>query len=177
MGIQPVVKAIASFLLLCDWLPPFWLQAFFHSSLPLAPLNHLLCVFPSFPFSHQSFQGMLSSLHSELDIQRYLMKIRLPHRVSQPFLYLICIILICVWSHLHALRQLRVRCTLFTLSDLTRVSRRTGLYSGTSPNCQKTLIEVLKFLVRLHTQECEEQSLHGGVFGKKRAYCSQAFRL
>lgn len=37
-------------------------------------------------FSHQSLQGMLSSLHSELDIQRYLMKIQLPHRVSRPFI-------------------------------------------------------------------------------------------
>ncbi|XP_029698311.1 sickle tail protein homolog isoform X6 [Takifugu rubripes] len=32
----------------------------------------------------QSFQGMLSSLHSELDIQRYLMRIRLPHRSRSP---------------------------------------------------------------------------------------------
>ncbi|XP_035853946.1 sickle tail protein homolog isoform X14 [Sander lucioperca] len=32
----------------------------------------------------QSLQGMLSSLHSELDIQRYLMKIQLPHRSRSP---------------------------------------------------------------------------------------------
>lgn len=53
----------------------------------------------------------------------------------------------------------------FTLSDLTWVSRRTGLCCGTSLNCQKKLIKVLKFLVRLHTQECEEQGLHGGGGG------------
>lgn len=56
---------------------------------------------------------------------------------------------------------------LFTPSDHTGVSRRTGLRGGTSPDCQKKLAEVLKFLVRLHTQGCEEQSLHGGVFGKE----------
>ncbi|CAI5673032.1 unnamed protein product [Oreochromis niloticus] len=32
----------------------------------------------------QSLQAMLSSLHSELDIQRYLMKIQLPHRSRSP---------------------------------------------------------------------------------------------
>ncbi|XP_049420545.1 sickle tail protein homolog isoform X1 [Epinephelus fuscoguttatus] len=32
----------------------------------------------------QTLQGMLSSLHSELDIQRYLMKIQLPHRSRSP---------------------------------------------------------------------------------------------
>ncbi|XP_017261980.1 sickle tail protein homolog isoform X6 [Kryptolebias marmoratus] len=32
----------------------------------------------------QSLQGMLASLHSELDIQRYLMKIQLPHRSRSP---------------------------------------------------------------------------------------------
>ncbi|XP_069015604.1 sickle tail protein homolog isoform X16 [Embiotoca jacksoni] len=32
----------------------------------------------------QSLQGMLSSLHSELDIQRYLMRIQLPHRSRSP---------------------------------------------------------------------------------------------
>ncbi|XP_018550837.1 sickle tail protein homolog isoform X5 [Lates calcarifer] len=32
----------------------------------------------------QSLQGMLLSLHSELDIQRYLMKIQLPHRSRSP---------------------------------------------------------------------------------------------
>ncbi|XP_044032741.1 sickle tail protein homolog isoform X7 [Siniperca chuatsi] len=32
----------------------------------------------------ESLQGMLSSLHSELDIQRYLMKIQLPHRSRSP---------------------------------------------------------------------------------------------
>ncbi|XP_028288682.1 sickle tail protein homolog isoform X7 [Parambassis ranga] len=32
----------------------------------------------------QSLQGLLSSLHSELDIQRYLMKIQLPHRSRSP---------------------------------------------------------------------------------------------
>lgn len=59
---------------------------FFHLNLPLAFLSHLLCVFspPLLFFSRQSLQGMLSSLHSELDIQRYLMKIQLPHTVSQP---------------------------------------------------------------------------------------------
>lgn len=62
---------------------------FFHLTLPLAPLRHLLFIFPLlsfFFFSHQTLQGMLSSLHSELDIQRYLMKIQLPHRVSRPFI-------------------------------------------------------------------------------------------
>ncbi|KAM6900289.1 LOW QUALITY PROTEIN: sickle tail protein homolog [Xenentodon cancila] len=32
----------------------------------------------------QSLQGMLASLHSELDIQKYLMKIQLPHRSRSP---------------------------------------------------------------------------------------------
>lgn len=71
-------------------------HVFFHLTLPLAFLSHLLFVF-SFShlfFLHQSLQGMLSSLHSELDIQRYLMKIQLPHRVSQTF-YLICIMPLC----------------------------------------------------------------------------------
>ena len=64
---------------------------FFHLNLPLAFLSHLLCVFspPLLFFSHQSLQGMLSSLHSELDIQRYLMKIQLPHTVSQPFYFIL----------------------------------------------------------------------------------------
>lgn len=79
---------------------------FFFPPRPPRPPRHLLTicfVFSHlFPFFHQSFQGMLSSLHSELDIQRYLMKIRLPHRVSQPFLYLTCI-MACVRSFLHAL--------------------------------------------------------------------------
>lgn len=35
---------------------------------------------------HQSVQAMLASLHSELDIQRYLMKIQSPHKVSWPFI-------------------------------------------------------------------------------------------
>lgn len=75
------------------------------SSIPPSPWHFLTICFVFsllFPFSHQSFQGMLSSLHSELDIQRYLMKIQLPHRVSQLFLYLTCT-LACVCSFLHAL--------------------------------------------------------------------------
>ena len=68
-----------------------------HFCPPLAFLSHSLCVFTCSPlFSHQSLQGMLSSLHSELDIQRYLMKIQLPRRVSQTFLYLICIVPLCL---------------------------------------------------------------------------------
>lgn len=60
---------------------------FFHLTLPLAFLGHLLSLLSFSPsFSHQSLQGMLLSLHSELDIQRYLMKIQLPHRVSRPFI-------------------------------------------------------------------------------------------
>lgn len=51
-------------------------------------------VFSSFP-SHQSLQGMLASLHSELDIQKYLMKILLPHRVSWPFILSASFWLVC----------------------------------------------------------------------------------
>lgn len=63
-------------------------------------LPNYLCL----PFN-QSFQVMLSSLHSELDIQRFLMKIQSPRRVSRrlPF---ICILLkwcwcVCAFMHLH----------------------------------------------------------------------------
>ena len=75
---------------------------FFHLTLQLAFLSHLLFVFSFSPlFSHQSLQGMLSSLHSELDIQRYLMKIQLPHRVSRPFILSAscncACVCVCVW--------------------------------------------------------------------------------
>lgn len=92
MKIQPV----------CDWFPLFWLPSFFRSSLPRHLLTICFVFSLLFPLLHQSFQGMLSSLHSELDIQRYLMKIQLLHTVSQPFLYLTCI-LACVCSFLHVL--------------------------------------------------------------------------
>lgn len=57
---------------------------------------------------HQSFQVMLSSLHSELDIQSFLMKIQSSHRVSHfpPFFTLFtCILLrivadVCVFRNL-----------------------------------------------------------------------------
>lgn len=62
-------------------------HCFFHLTLPLAFLSHLCFVFLScLLLLHQFLQGMLCSLHSELDIQRYLMKIQWHHRVSQPFL-------------------------------------------------------------------------------------------
>lgn len=77
----PLFCLMFSFLLHFHPLPPPLLAFFF---------SLLLCVFTCSPlFSHQSLQGMLSSLHSELDIQRYLMKIQLPHRVSQPFFLIV----------------------------------------------------------------------------------------
>lgn len=155
------------------------------SSIPPSP-RHLLtiCFVFSllFPFSHQSFQGMLSSLHSELDIQRYLMKIRLPHRVSQPFLYLTCI-LECVCSFLHALTAAWPLSFFFPDTPLS-VPVKThsdGLLNRfvcrTSHKCQRKLIKVLQFFIRLHMQECEEQSLHVGVFSKEEATVRRPLQL
>lgn len=61
----------------------------FHLKLPLAFFSHVVFVFSPFipfPFCHQSLQAMIASLHSELDIQRYLMKIQSPYEVSLPFI-------------------------------------------------------------------------------------------
>lgn len=66
-------KPIQSFLLLT--LIDLCFRLFFHH------WNILAMCFSLF-FLHQSLQVMLASLHSELDIQTYLMKIQLPHRVS-----------------------------------------------------------------------------------------------
>lgn len=67
-----------------------WRPLLFPSHPPTGIFFYLAICFtfpPSlFPLPYQSLQGLLSSLHSELDIQRYLMKIQLPHRVSQPFI-------------------------------------------------------------------------------------------
>lgn len=82
-------------------------HVFFHLSRPLAFLSHLL--FSLSPlFSRQTLQGMLSSLHSELDIQRYLMKIQLPHRVSQPFILSAshCCVCQCVCGYVRTLANI-----------------------------------------------------------------------
>lgn len=68
------------------------------------------------------------------------------------------------------LRGPRLFClTVFSLcpSKLTLIGGWTGLCRRTSHKCQRKLIKVLKFFIRVHMQECEEQSVHAGVLSKE----------